>query len=154
MKQYKNISSLRTLCKVKLCRKLLKHREYHTQKLILMDHVGIWEREKRKLVVSKVSHGQPIKNFQCGNSTPFNKLLVNKVMWHSCCRFVGATSMNPLFRQISKVLCQIEIWRLWMAFVDSDVHVQETSVRSFKLGECRFILLNARSWTQLPTILR
>lgn len=53
--------------------------------------------------------------------------------------------MNPLFRQIPKVLCRIEIWRLWMAFVDSDVHVQETSVRSFKLGERRFILLDARS---------
>lgn len=52
--------------------------------------------------------------------------------------------MSPLFRLISKVLCQIEIWRLWMAFVDSDVHVQETSVRSFKLGERRFILLDAR----------
>lgn len=152
MKQYKNISSLRTLCKVKLCRKLLKHPEYHTQKLILMDHVGIWERKKESWLYQKSHTGSAAKFFNVGILHPFNKLLVNKVTWHSCW-LVGATSMNPLFRQIPKVLCRIEIWRLWMAFVDSDVHVQETSVRSFKLGERRFILLDARSWTQLPTIL-
>lgn len=80
MKQYKNISSLRTLCKVKLCRKLLKHQEYHTQKLILMDHVGIWERKKESWLYQKSHTGSPPKIF----NVEILHLLTNYLSIRSC----------------------------------------------------------------------